>query len=201
MARQASDQRRPREALDLVIAAQCSAGHAATPRLTSMLNAREAMGHAGTGDAASAHAALRRARQHVETRHDDDPRWLNFYGPAEFAAHECFIALTLGDSAAAEEAARTAHALGDPVTYPRNYTLGLIELADVLAQRHKIDESAAVATQAAIAAADLDSGRVTRRLRDLAQRLEPLHGNPDIDAFVALALMNRLGTFDGGGGY
>jgi transcriptional regulator with XRE-family HTH domain len=199
MGRQASDRRRPREALDLTIAAQRSAGHAATPRLTSMLNAHEAMGHAGIGDATRAHAALRRARQHVETRHDDDPPWLNFYGPAEFAAQECLIALTLGDSAAAEEAARTVHALGDLVTYPRNYTLGLIELADVLAQRHKIDESAAIATQAAIAAVDLDSGRITRRIRDLAKRFEPLHGNPDVDAFLALVLMNRPGSAGSGG--
>jgi hypothetical protein len=186
LSRQAFDQRRPREALDLAIAAQRSAGRAATPRLSSMLNAREAMGHAGTGDATSAHAALRRARQHVETRHDDDPRWLSFYGPADFAAHECLIALALADSAAAEEAARTAHALGDPVTYPRNHALGLIKLADVLAQHHKVDESAAVATQATIAAADLDCRRVTRLLGEIAQRLELHRGNSDVDAFLAL---------------
>jgi hypothetical protein len=92
----------------------------------------------------------------------------------------------LGDLAAAEDASRTAHALGDPIAYPRNYALGLIELADVLAQRRKVDESAAVATQAAVAAADLESGRVTRGLRNVAGRLEPHRDNADVGAFLAL---------------
>jgi hypothetical protein len=81
MSRQATEQRRSREAIDLAQAAQRTAGRAATPRLRSMLHAREALGHAGAGDGASAHAALRRAREHAETRHDADPRWLAFYGP------------------------------------------------------------------------------------------------------------------------
>jgi hypothetical protein len=150
-----------------------------------MLDAREALGHAGTGDAASAHAALGRARKHVETKHDADPRWLAFYGPDDLASHEHRVALMLGDLAAAEVASRIAHALDDPIAYPRNYTLGLIELADVLARRHEVDESAAFATEAALAAADLDSGRVTRGLRSVAKRLEPYRDDADVGAFLA----------------
>jgi hypothetical protein len=151
-----------------------------------MLAAREALGHAGAGDGASARTALRRARAHVETRHDADPRWLDFYGREDFAAHERGCALALGDTAAAEDAARTSHALCDPIAYPRNATIAMIALADVLAQRHEIDESAAVATRAAIATADLDSGRVTRGLRDVAGRLAPHRDNADVGAFLAL---------------
>jgi transcriptional regulator with XRE-family HTH domain len=185
MARLAAEDRQPRQAIDLAAAAQRTA-KATTPRLRSMLAAREALGHAQHGDATSTHAALRRARAHTNTSHPDDPIWLAFYGPADFAAHEQRAALMLGDLAAAEDAARTAHALDDPVAYPRTFTLGLIELADVLARRRKIDESAAHATQAAVAATDLDSGRVTRGLRDVAERLEPYRGNTDVGAFLAL---------------
>lgn len=181
MARQASDQLRPREAIDLATAAQRAVGRAATPRLTSILLAREALGHAGAGDAASAHAALRRARGHADqAHHDDDPRWIDFYGLAEFAFHEYQAALLPGDTAAAEEAARTALTLSDPVHYPRNYALDLVNLSAVLARRRKVDESAAVASQAASTAADLGSGRVTRGLHGIARDLAPFKDAPGV---------------------
>jgi hypothetical protein len=186
MARQASDQRRPREAIDLATAAQRSAGSATTPRLSSILLAREALGHASAGDAGSTHAALRRAHRHADqARHDDDPRWIDFYGPAEFALHEYHAALLLGDLPAAEDAVRTALALNDPVAYPRNRALYLVRLADVLAQRRKIAESAAVASQAATAAADVDSGRVTQGLHTVARRLTRYRDEPAVGEFLA----------------
>lgn len=178
MARQAYEER-PREAIDLATAAQRIAKRTATPRLTSLLLAREAVGHAGAGDATAARAALRRAGRLAEQpRHDGDPIWLDFYGPADFASQEYRAALMLGDTAAAEEAARTALALGDPVAYSRNHALDLTDLADVLAQRGEIDEAAAVARRAAAAAAGLNSARVTRGLQAAAQRLAPFTGEP-----------------------
>jgi hypothetical protein len=169
MARQASDQGRPREAIDL---ASSGASTAATPRLKSVLLAREALGHAGAGDATSARAALRRARPLAERpRHEADPSWLEFYGPADFAGHERRAMLMLGDTAAAETAARTALDLNDPVAYPRNRALYLIGLANVLAQRREIDEGTAVAKQATVAATGLNSPRVTRELRTVTQSL------------------------------
>jgi transcriptional regulator with XRE-family HTH domain len=187
MANQASDSRHPREAIDLAQAAQRTAGRAAAPRLTSVLLAREAVGHARAGDAASTHAALRRARSFADqSPGDDDPGWLAFYGPADFAGHERRAALALGDTLAAEDAARAALALNDPVAYPRNHALYLVRLADVLARRREVDESAAIATRAAVAAADIDSGRVKRGLRAVAQRLGPYRGDAGVDGFLAL---------------
>lgn len=58
-------------------------------------------------------------------------------------------------------------------------------LADVLAQQRKIDESAAVASQAAAAAADLDSRRVTRGLHAVARRLAPYRNEPAVGEFLA----------------
>ena len=131
--------------------------------------------------------ALRDARGLADIpRPDDDPVWLGFYGAADFASHEYRIALMLGDVAAAEAAARDGLALSDPFAYPRNYALDLIALADVLAQRRKIDESAAVASQAAAVASDLDSGRVTRGLHGVARRLAPYQDEPAVGEFLAL---------------
>lgn len=169
MALQASDQHRPREVLELTTTAQRTAS---TPRLKADLLAREAQGHAGQGDSASALAALRRARSLADQpRHDDDPAWIDLYAPAEFASHERRVALLLGDLAATEEAARTALALHDPIAYPRNHALYLTYLADALVRRCELDEAAAIAKQASIMAASLDSPRVTRQLHAVTQRL------------------------------
>jgi hypothetical protein len=173
--------------IDLATAAQRTAGRAATPRLMSVLLGREALGHAGAGDAPSARAALRRARSLASRARDDgEPTWLDLHKPGGLASHEHRAALMLGDLAAAEDAARTTLALTDPITYPRNRALDLVNLADVLARRGEVDESAEFATQAAQAAAELESGRVTRGLRDVAGRLEPHRDNPDVGAFLAL---------------
>jgi hypothetical protein len=169
MARQASDQGRSREAIDL---AASGASTAPTPRLKSVLLAREALGHAGARDAISTRAALRQARPLAERPpHEADPSWLDFYGPADFAGHERRAMLMLGDTAAAETAARTALDLNDPVAYPRNRALYLVGLANVLAQRREIDEGKDVAKQATLAATGLNSPRVKRELHTVTQRL------------------------------
>ncbi|MGI9098486.1 MAG: hypothetical protein ACR2H2_08355 [Solirubrobacteraceae bacterium] len=184
MAWGASDQGRPREAIQLATAAQSTAGRVATPRLNSMLLAREALGYAGRGDTTKAHAAMRRARGFIDQARDDDPEWIVFYGAANFASNECRVALTLGDAVAAEDAARAAVALNDPVGYPRNRALYLIRLAEILVQRREIDEGVATATQAAVAAAELDSSRVSRGLRALARSLGPLGDDPGVGEFL-----------------
>lgn len=171
MAVQASEQHRPREAIDLATAAQSTARCTATPRLKSVLLAREALGHAIAGNATSAHAALRRARGLIDQAHDDDPSWIALAGPANFASHECRVALALNDVSAAVDAARTALALNHPVGYPRNHALYLIRLADALVKRREIDEATAVAKQATVAAAALDSARVRQTLHGLTQSL------------------------------
>ena len=177
IALQASDQNRPRETIDLAQAAQRIAGPSATPRLKSLLLAREALGHAGTGDAAGAVVALRRARHLAERpRHDDDPIWLAFYGPADFASHERRVALALNDLATAEDRARTALALTDPIGYPRNHAQYLVRLADDLVQRRQIDEAVAIAKQASHAVAAIESPRVTHALHAVTQRLAPFKG-------------------------
>ena len=171
IALQASDQHRARETIDLAQTAQRIAGRSAPPRLKSLLLAREALGHAGTGDAQSARTALRRARTLADQPHADDPIWLSFYGPADFVSHERLIALTANDYAAAEDRARAALTLNDPVASPRNNVLYLTRLAEILVRRREIDESTALVTKATTAAIGLNSARVKRELQTVTQSL------------------------------
>lgn len=183
MALQASVQQRPRETVDLSQTAQRTA-KAMTPRLESVLLAREAWGHAASGDAPGAHDALRRACAHTEKRRDDDPPWLDFYGPADFAWHEHHIALALNDLAAAESAAREALELNDPVAYPRNHALYLVRLSDVLVQRGEVDEGVATVAEAVDVASHLDSARVRRGITDTARGLAAYDSKPNVREFL-----------------
>jgi transcriptional regulator with XRE-family HTH domain len=93
MSVEASDQGRSREAINLATAAQRIARDKATARLSSVLLAREALGHARDGDATSARTALHRARGLVDQPHDGDPSWITASWPANFASNECRVAL------------------------------------------------------------------------------------------------------------
>ena len=171
IALQASEQHRPRETIDLAQAAQRIAGRSAPPRLRSLLLAREALGHAGAGDRQGARAALGRARSLADQEHSDDPIWLSFYGPADLVSHERLVALAANDVVAAEDRARAALALNDPVASPRNNVLYLTRLAEILVRRREIDESTAIVRQATEAATDLKSARVKRALHAVSQSL------------------------------
>lgn len=174
-----------REAVDLSQPAMRMARKTATPRLTSLLLVREAVGHAKAGDRTNAQVMMSRASRLADhARHDDDPAWLDFYGPSDFAHHEHRAALMLGDHTTGETIARTALPLGDPVAYPRSHAIDLVTLADVLAQRGEIDESAALGTQAAKVASNIDSHRMTVALRELAGRLAPYQDEPNVHEFL-----------------
>ena len=119
MSLQASTEGRPSEAVELAQAAQETVRSRPTPRLWSVLLAREARGHARTGDAHAAARTLQRATVQLDGEpHDDDPPWLEFWGEADLTCHEMFTATDIGDLAAAERAARIAVASADQTSIP-----------------------------------------------------------------------------------
>lgn len=59
-----------------------------------------------------------------------------------------------------------------------------MRLADVLARRRKVDESAAIAARAATTAADLGSRRVTQGLRAIARDLAPFRHDPGVGSHL-----------------
>jgi hypothetical protein len=88
---------RPREAIQLVQLAQRRAAGWGTPRLLSLLSAREAVCWAQAGDSQSAQNAIHRALRLFQVdRTDDDPSWLEFFTAAELAAQQASVHSYLG---------------------------------------------------------------------------------------------------------
>ncbi|MGH8906948.1 MAG: hypothetical protein ACRD0K_10625 [Egibacteraceae bacterium] len=193
MAAQASSTGRPREAVELAQAAQREARGHVTPRLRSLLLAREARGHAGNHDGPAARQALHRAEAElVRDRHGDDPDWLDFYDRADLAWHETGVASSLGDLPGAERASRSALAAVDPTAYPRNHSLYLGDLAKLLIARRMLDEAVPLASQVVTNAALLGSHRITTQAHTLVRSLAPHDQTPFVRdfrewAFQALA--------------
>ena len=175
----ASKYGRAREAVDLACSARRVAeDHRLTPRLRSLLAAREALGHAHLGDATATRQSLGQAYADLdETPHDDDPEWLSFWGPADLAAgHASRIGRHLGDLTMAESAAREAlEAVG--ARYPRNRVLYQANLAAVLIARRNMDEAIAAVTEAAQQATQVNSGRLAGMIHTLVRDLHSSHSH------------------------
>jgi transcriptional regulator with XRE-family HTH domain len=155
-----------RETVKLAQAARATAGYRATPILLSLLAAREAVGHAQTGDHNAAVSNIGEARQWLDHgRRGDEPFWLDFWGPADLALHEMMVALGTGQSNLAETAARRALASVDAEAYPRNHTSYASHLSLVLIRRRQLDEAIAI-TSDAVQRVDAvhGSGRIVARL-------------------------------------
>jgi transcriptional regulator with XRE-family HTH domain len=155
-----------RETVDLARAARAAAGDQATPLLLSLLAAREALGHARIGDRSAATSAVAESRQWLDQgRRGDEPFWLDFWGPADLAAHEITVALATGQGQLAETAARRALASVNAEAFPRNHVSYASYLGSVLIRRGQLDEAIAV-TSDVVQRVDAvgGSGRIVTRL-------------------------------------
>ena len=150
MALQASDAPAGgRETVALAHAARSTARDRATPTLLSLLSAREAVGHARTGDRGAASSSIAEARRWLDRgRRGDEPFWLDFWGPADLACHETRVALATGNGRAAESAARAALTNVDKEAFPRNHTLYTARLGSVLTQLGQLDEAIDITSKA-----------------------------------------------------
>lgn len=163
-----------REAAPLAEAARRAARESpSSPTLQSVLAAREAVGHAQTGDRTAARTALIESRKQLELGpREDDPLWLQFWSPADFACHETRVALAFGDGKLAERSARAALASADEVRFPRNHAIYSARLGAVLTRTRQLDEAIAV-TSAAVKRINALSGS-KRILVDLAATVDQL---------------------------
>lgn len=162
MALHASNVGWPADAINLTQAAARMPG--VTPRVASLLAAREGLGHAGRRDPGAANGAFVRAARLLDKgTHPDDPPWVAFWGPDDFACHRSKAALALTDYATAERAARTALAGARTGPFARNQALYGVRVGHILARRRSLDE--AIATLRPVAAAPIGSGRVRAELR------------------------------------
>ncbi|HEY9473137.1 MAG TPA: helix-turn-helix transcriptional regulator [Mycobacteriales bacterium] len=173
-----------REAIELAHAAQKAARQWGTPRLRSLLFAREALGHARSQDTTTALRTLRRATVELDRgRTDDDPLWLDFYGEADLCWHRMLAALDRQDLPGAEQAIRAALSAVGP-SFPRNHALYLAELAEVLIARGRIDEGLQVASRAVSRASELGSRRVDLEVDAVRRRLAPFWRLPEVRGFL-----------------
>lgn len=144
----------------------------ASPAMLSLLAARESMGHAALGDTSAAAAALSRAHRLLDQgRLENEPRWLQFWGPADLSIHEMLSARLAGRMDAAERAAQEAVASADPVAAPRNHAMYVASLGSSLARVGKWDEAVEAARQAIGSTARKGSQRVTAEVRETARLL------------------------------
>jgi transcriptional regulator with XRE-family HTH domain len=189
MARQAVDSQDPRQGRDavaLIGAARRTAGSSATPRMRSLLAAREAMGHARLGDRSAALRALAASERLLDGgARPQDPAWLRFWDHADLAAHQRRAALFLRDLTWAERAGRVEFSASDATAYPRNHAISGAALGGVLARAGKLEESIAVATPVVGSVGTFGSRRLRSELRDVVQVLDRHEAYPPARRFTA----------------
>lgn len=176
----------PAEALALYRAAQATSGSRRSPRLRSILAAREATALARLGDGPGSARALSTAWQELD-RADagaDELEWGAFHGPAELYAAEGKVALLVDEPVAAEPALRRSLAAVRP-DHRRNRALYGTRLAEANLAAGEREQALAAGLDALTAASGVTSSRVHGHLRQLGRRLAreaPVEG---LDEFTA----------------
>jgi transcriptional regulator with XRE-family HTH domain len=162
-----------REAVDLMDLAKRSAGAALTPRLTSLISARQAIGYARIGDKDAAVKAMAAAERSLGagTPEDNEPTWLNFWGPADLSCHQARTFLALGKPAEAERFAALALDACDEAVYPRNHTIYAAVRATALLQDRRVDDAISAATPVVARVSTLGSRRIVAETQSLVSLL------------------------------
>jgi hypothetical protein len=169
---QAIHEDRPRDALDLARAAHQRAAPMGSPTLLSLLAAREARALARMRDRRGADRVLADAMRLIEraSRGRPAPEWTAFHGPAELDFVQGMLNTEAGHHKTAVPFLRAALTHQDR-TYGRNRALYRLTLARGLAQAGEVDEAAAEATGSLEHLAEVESGRVARRLLEVRDLL------------------------------
>jgi hypothetical protein len=162
-----------REAVDLMDVARRTAKPVMTPRLMSLMSARQAVGYAKAGDKAAAIRAMSEAERSLvsETPSDDEPTWLHFWGSADLYCHQARAFLFLKDSEKAEQAALAAQTACDETIFPRNYAIYSALRARALVEAGRVDEGISAATPVVACVSTLGSQRIVAEARTTIQRL------------------------------
>ncbi|MBV9162343.1 MAG: helix-turn-helix transcriptional regulator [Pseudonocardiales bacterium] len=190
MAYQAADAGHPGEAVTLIETAVLGVRGRETAGLLTALYIRQAKALASLGDSSGCAAAISKTRTHVERlKHDDEPPYLYWVGPAEvtYVAGRCLLQLGKADQAAAM--------LQDGVdllkeSFIRDRTTFSIRLAEALAHpgpQRDLDAAAGRGIAALDLSQNLDSTRGTSRLRDLYRQLKPHAKVPAVGDFLEQA--------------
>ncbi|WP_374201242.1 hypothetical protein [Streptomyces mayonensis] len=172
MSLQACHEGRPREGLELARAAQERATHLGSPTLRSIIAAREARALSLMNDGRTAGQRLAQAMHLIDrsTTGRPAPEWAAFHGQAELDYSQGMLYTELGHHGSAVQFLRAALAHQDR-TYGRNRALYRLTLANSLVRSGDADEGAALAVDSLEHLEEVESGRVTRKLREVTTLL------------------------------
>lgn len=129
MARHAVDLGHGAEAVGMARAALDSTRGRRDPRLSALLHARVALGHAAGGQSGRCAQSLHRAEQELDRASEAPPAWLAFCGPDELASQNAMCNHYLGDHARAAQAAHDAVSRTSPSEFRRNSFSRRVSLA------------------------------------------------------------------------
>ncbi|MFC4511862.1 hypothetical protein [Streptomyces ehimensis] len=177
---QAIHENRPRDGVDLARAAHQRAVPLGSPVLLSLIAAREARALAGMRDHAGARKRLADSMRlsDRDSRGRPTPDWAAFHGPAELDFTQGLLYAEAGHHKAAVPFLRAALTRQDRA-YGRNRALYRLTLARGLVQAGEVDEGAAEAAGCLEHLAEVESGRVQRRLTEVRDLLD------GVDATIA----------------
>ncbi|WP_241266121.1 hypothetical protein [Streptomyces boncukensis] len=184
---QASHEGRPRDGVDLARAAHERAAQYGSPALKSLIASREARALSLMADGQAAGKRLSEAMRLVEhtDRGRPSPPWAAFHGQAELDYVQGLLYTENGHHHGAVQFLRAALAHQDR-TYGRNRALYRLTLARSLVNAGEVDEGAAHAVDSLDHLAEVESGRVLRRLNEVVGLLA------DVDAVSARHAADEL---------
>lgn len=172
MSLQATYEGRARDGLDLARAAQERATRLGSPILQSLIAVREARALSLMTDTKTAGGRLAEAMRLIERgdRGPSSPEWTLFHGPAELDYAQGQLYTELGHHQAAVTFLRaTLERQG--ANYGRNRALYGMTLAHGLIRAGEVDEGAAYALGSLEHLEEVESGRVLRRVTEVAGAL------------------------------
>ena len=179
-------------AAELARASQQVAQKAGIPALLAEACTLEAGSHALTGDGDACAVSLSRAEEafsRAETT--DTPEWLGYFGEGYLAIRFAHCLRDLGDSDQARRYAQHAASL-DPGMI-RTRVFNTILVATTYADADPA-QACSKGMEALTLAADLQSGRVTRYVTDLEQRLRKRHASETVVKQFRQYATETLGT-------
>ncbi|MET7937622.1 hypothetical protein [Streptomyces sp. NPDC005322] len=165
---QASYEGRPRDGYDLARAARQRATALGSPLLLSLIASRESRALAVMRDSSGARKHLAEAMRMADRsdRGRPAPEWAAFHGHAELDYAQGLLYTETGHHKAAVPFLRAA-LTHQSRAYGRNQALYRLTLARGLVQAGEFDEGAAEALGSLGHLAEVESGRVTRRLHEV----------------------------------
>ncbi|MFM9443540.1 hypothetical protein [Streptomyces acidiscabies] len=180
---QASYEGRPRDGVNLARAAQERAARGGALVLRSLLVSREARALSLMGDHTTAKKRLADSMRLVERgeRGRPSPAWAAFHGHAELDYAQGLFYAEAGKPHASAQFLRAALDHQDRA-YGRNRALYRLTLARSLAHAGEADEAAAHAVESLDHLAEVESGRVTRRLKEVTALLRTVDAAATRDA-------------------